>query len=182
MAVAVGVLSDTRRHTLEAICDTFVPSLKSDDPDPLRGLYARSAGDLDVAAQIEGLLAASALPEDIEAIGQLLDGFAAQGFAEEPLAERTAIVHAIADSSPEAKFGVRQLRGLTMLFFYALPDEAGHNDNWDALGYPGPLSAPPSPEQAPKTIAVEQLDGESATLTADACVVGSGAGGGVIAA
>jgi len=56
-----------------------------------------------------------------------------------------ARTHAIAASSPEARLGVRQLRGLTMLFFYALPDEAGHNDNWDALGYPGPLSAPPSP-------------------------------------
>jgi len=183
MAVAVGVLSDTRRRTLEAICDTFAPSLQIDDAEqPLRELYARSAADLGVAAQIEGLLAASALPDDIEALGQLLDGFAAQGFAELPLDERTALVHAIAASSPEARLGVRQLRGLTMLFFYALPDEAGHNDNWDALGYPGPLSAPPSPEQAPKTIAVEQLSGETATLRADACVVGSGAGGGVIAA
>jgi choline dehydrogenase-like flavoprotein len=183
MAVAVGVLSDTRRHTLEAICDTFAPSLQSEEAaGPLRDFYARSAGDLGVAAQIEALLAASALPEDIEAVGQLLDAFTAQGFAELALDERTALVHAIAASSPEAKLGVRQLRGLTMLFFYALPDEAGHNDNWDALGYPGPLSAAPSPEQAPKTIAVEELSGETATLTADACVIGSGAGGGVIAA
>lgn len=183
MAVAVGVLSDTRRHTLEAMCDTFVPSLQLEGAEPpLRDFYARSAGDLGVAAQIEGLLAVSALPEDIEAIGQLLDAFAAQGFADGSLEERTALVHAIAGSSPEAKLGVRQLRALTMLFFYALPDEAGHNENWDALGYPGPRSAPPTPEQAPKTIAVEQLSGESATLTADACVVGSGAGGGVIAA
>ena len=92
-----------------------------------------------MAAQIEGLLAQTALPEEIEALGQLLDAFAAQDFAELPLEERTALVHAISDSSPEAKLGVRQLRALTFLFFYGLPDENGQNPNWEAIGYPGPL-------------------------------------------
>src|SRR5205807_9767433 len=76
----------------------------------------------------------------------------------------------------------RQLRALTYLFFYALPDEAGSNPNWAALAYPGPLSPPPSAADAPKTIALERVSGDSAVLEADACVVGSGAGGGVIAA
>jgi choline dehydrogenase-like flavoprotein len=183
MGVTVGVLSETRRRTLEAICDTFAPSIEVDDErEELRAFYARSASDLGVPAQIEGLLAASALPEEIGAVGQLLDAFAAQDLASLPLGARTELLHAVSASAPEAKLGVRQLRALTFLFFYALPDEAGHNDNWDALGYPGPLSAPPAPEQAPKTIAVEQILGETATLTADVCVVGSGAGGGVIAA
>lgn len=31
MAVAVGVLSDRRRQTLEAVCDTFAPSIAVDD-------------------------------------------------------------------------------------------------------------------------------------------------------
>jgi choline dehydrogenase-like flavoprotein len=183
MAVTVGVLSDTRRATLEAVCDTFAPSLQVEDQgELLRDFYARSATDLGVPAQIEGLLAQTALPEEIEAIGELLDVFAAKGFAELTLAERTGLLHAIAASSPGAKLGVRQLRSLTLLFFYALPDAAGQNENWAALGYPGPLSPPPSVEQAPKTIALEQISGETATLQADACVIGSGAGGGVIAA
>jgi hypothetical protein len=183
MAVTVGVFSDTRRLTLEALCDTFAPSLESDESDPvLRDFYARSAADLGVAAQLEGLFAAALVPEEIEAFGLLLDGFAALDFLAQPLEARTALVHAVAASSPEAKFGVRQLRALTLFFFYGLPDENGHNDNWDALGYPGPPSAPPTPEQAPKTIPIEQLEGEEATLTADVCIVGSGAGGGVIAA
>src|SRR5207237_8929827 len=46
----------------------------------------------------------------------------------------------------------------------------------------GPISAPPSPQEAPKTIPVEAVSGEAQTLQADVCVVGSGAGGGVIAA
>jgi choline dehydrogenase-like flavoprotein len=183
MAVTVGVLSDTRRRTLGAICDTFAPSIdvESDD-EVVRDFYARAASDLGVAPQIEGLLAQSMTPEEIEGLGQLLDAFAEHDFASLPLDARTGMLHQFAASSPAAKLGVRQLRGLTFLFFYALPDEAGHNLNWDAIGYPGPISAPPSPEQAPKTIALEHISGESATLTADVCVVGSGAGGGVIAA
>ena len=183
MAVTVGVLNDTRRRTLEAVCDTFAPSLQVDDaPELLRSFYARCASDLGVPGQIEELLAASALPEEIEAVGQLLDAFAAEEFASLALLARTELLHAIAASSPEAKLGVRQLRGLTFLFFYGLPDENGQNPNWEAIGYPGPLTPPPSPEQAPKTIAIEHVSGDSATLQAEVCVVGSGAGGGVIAA
>jgi choline dehydrogenase-like flavoprotein len=183
MAVTVGVLNDTRHQALEALCDTFVPSLESDDErEMVRDFYARCASDLAIAAQIEGLLAQTAMPEEIEAVGLLLDAFAAQDIASLALEARTELLHAIVASSPDAKLGVRQLRALTFLFFYGLPDESGHNANWDAIGYPGPLSAPPSPEQAPKTIAVEQVAGATATLQADACVIGSGAGGGVIAA
>jgi choline dehydrogenase-like flavoprotein len=183
MAVTAGVLNDTRRRTLEAVCDTFAPAIEIDgNDDVLRDFYARSASDLGVASQIEGLLAQSMLPEEIEALGQLLDAFVEHDFANLPLAARTELLHQIAASSPEAKLGVRQLRGLTFLFFYGLPDEYGHNLNWDAIGYPGPISVPPSPQQAPKTIALEQVSGESAMLQADVCIVGSGAGGGVIAA
>jgi choline dehydrogenase-like flavoprotein len=182
MAVAVGVLSDTRRRTLEAVCDTFAPSIEVDSDDQeLCDFYARSASDLGVASQIEGLLAQSMLAEEIEAFGQLLDAFAAHDFASMALQARTEILQLLAASGPEAKLGVRRLRGLTFLFFYGLPNESGHNPNWDAIGYPGPISPPPSPQQAPKTIAVEHVAGESATLAADVCVVGSGAGGGVIA-
>jgi choline dehydrogenase-like flavoprotein len=183
MAVTVGVLGDTRRRALEAVCDTFAPSLQVDaDREELRDFYARSASDLGVAAQIEGLLAQTALPRELEELGQLLDAFTAQDICGLPLQARTELLHGIAASRPEAKLGVRQLRALTFLFFYGLPDEAGQNPSWAAIGYPGPLSPPPTPEQAPKTIAVEQVAGETATLQADVCVVGSGAGGGVIAA
>ena len=66
MAVTVGVLGDTRRRTLEALCDTFAPSLESNGDDAaMRDFYARSASDLGVAAQIEDLLAQSILPEEI---------------------------------------------------------------------------------------------------------------------
>ena len=40
-----------------------------------------------------------------------------------------------------------------MGLFYALPDAAGRNPNWPALGIPGPVTEPTAPAQAPKTIA-----------------------------
>ena len=182
MAVAAGVLTDTQRRVLEAVCDTFAPSVEGGDDDASRAFFARSAGDLGVAAQIEGLMAQAMLPEEIEAFGGLFDALAGNGFTDLPLDHRTAALAQTAASSHEAKLAVRALRGLTFLFFYALPGQHGRNPNWDALGFPGPVSAAPSPEQAPKTIPVEAVAGPEATLTADAVVVGSGAGGGVIAA
>ena len=183
MAVAQSVLSETQRETLEALADTFVPGVEVDSHDPLeRQFMARAASDLGVAAQIEGLMAEALLPEAIALVGGLLDALAEQSFAEADLATRTQLVHGFSEQDADAKLGLLQLKGLTLLFFYALPDAAGQNPNWEAIGYPGPASPPPSPADAPKTLAVEEVSGESATLTADVCVVGSGAGGAVIAA
>ncbi|MFL5827547.1 MAG: FAD-dependent oxidoreductase [Thermoleophilaceae bacterium] len=184
MAVIAGVLSETRRRTLEAVCDTFVPAVEAADADDtMRAFLARSASDIGVPAQIEGLMAQAMMPEEIEGMGQLLDGLAQHDFAGLPVEARLELLRQVMASSQEAKLGVRSLKGLTQMFFYGLPDpQTGRNPNWDAIGYPGPVSAPPSPEQAPKTIGVEQLGPGEHTITADAVVVGSGAGGSVIAA
>src|SRR5256885_10936550 len=183
MAVMAGVLNEAQRRTLEAVCDTFAPAVDYDGDDATMKAYmARSAGDLQVAAQIEGLMGQAMMPDDIAGFAALLDALAQHDFASRPLEVRTAVLHQVSASGPDGKLGVKMLKNLTLLFFYALPDEQGRNPNWDAIGYPGPISAPPSAEQAPKTISVEDVSGTEATLTADVCVVGSGAGGGVIAA
>jgi choline dehydrogenase-like flavoprotein len=181
MAVMAGVLGETRRRALEALCDTFVPSADYDGDDQvMRAYMGRSATDMGVPAAIEGLMAQAMLPEEIEGFGMLLDGLG--DFAGMPIETRTQAIKQISAASPEAKLGLKVFKGLTFLFFYALPDEQGRNPNWEAIGYPGPISAPPSAAEAPKTIDVEQLSGAEATLTVDVCVVGSGAGGGVLAA
>src|SRR5205814_1484553 len=111
------------------------------------------------AAQIEGLMGEAMLPEEIEGFGQLLDGLSAADFAAMPLETRTQVLRQVAASAPEAKLGIKIFKNLTLLFFYALPDDQGRNPNWDALGYPGPVSAPPTADEAPKTIKVEELSG-----------------------
>lgn len=176
------VLTDAQRATLEALCDTFVPALDSGSHDPTeREFMARSATDLLVPAQVEGLMAQVMLPEEVAQFAGLLDALAAEGFDGADLAGRTQIVHAF-NQDPAAKLGLKAFRNLTFLFFYAGPDAQGRNPNWEHLGFPGPKSAPPTPEEAPKTLNLQAVEGEQMTLSCDVCVVGSGAGGGVIAA
>ena len=184
MAVAQSVLSETQRETLEALGDTFIPAIEADSHDPVeKEFLARAASDMAVAAQIEGLMAEVLLPEEILLVGGLLDALAAEGFAKADLDARTQIFHAFCEQDADAKLGLLQLKALTLLFFYALPDEAGQNPNWEAIGYPGPNSR--AARRLPmrrRRSTVEEVSGPSATLTADVCVIGSGAGGGVIAA
>jgi len=89
---------------------------------------------------------------------------ALDGFADGPSVER---FHALA--AGELRAPLRDLRAAILGAFYARPEEAA------AIGYP----LPPPPPATPKTIPVQPARGR---IEADVCVVGSGAGGSVIAA
>jgi acyl-CoA reductase-like NAD-dependent aldehyde dehydrogenase/choline dehydrogenase-like flavoprotein len=178
------VLSAAQRSTLLTLCDTFVPSLappgsgdgaEPSDPD---GFWARAASHLGVPEAIEQALAR--LPvERVEGVRGLLDAFAEQGLNEMPQEAREQLVHAFADSDPQTLAGVHALCGLTMTLHYALPDlGTGRNPNWEAIGYPGPRALPPTVD---KPLSVRRPEDEELVLEADVCVVGSGAGGGVVA-
>jgi choline dehydrogenase-like flavoprotein len=67
---------------------------------------------------------------------------------------------------------------LSLLAFLGETEADGSNPVWPEIGYPGPVSAPPP---VPKRIRTTTLDGDT-TLTCDAVIVGSGAGGSVVAA
>src|ERR1700682_1299670 len=66
---------------------------------------------------------------------------------------------------------------LSLLAFIGDTEDDGTNPVWPEIGYPGPVSAPPP---TPKPIRTTVLDGDT-TLNCDAVVIGSGAGGGVVA-
>ncbi len=185
MAVTVGVLSDARRRTLEAVCDTFAPSLSGGEGAAQESLLrARRASDLGVPAQIEGLLAQTALPEEIEALGQLLDAFAAAGLRRSCRCGRgRSCCTPSPTPSPEAKLGVRQLRAhdVPVLLRPARRGRAQPELGGDRLPRPA-VRAALARAGAEDDRASSVISGETATLSADVCVVGSGAGGGVIAA
>src|SRR4051794_19105835 len=182
MATAPSVtLSEIQRDTLTQVCDTFVPSV--DVPDDPTGFFARPASALMIPEAIEQQLASGAVPEEqLTGLRQLLDALAAQGFNEAPQAAREQMLHGFMDADPGALAGLSAFRGLTLMLFYGIADPAtGRNPNWEAIGYPGPRAAPPSPDEAPKTISVTRPAEADLTLTAEVVVVGSGSGGGVIA-
>jgi acyl-CoA reductase-like NAD-dependent aldehyde dehydrogenase/choline dehydrogenase-like flavoprotein len=181
------LFDDLQRRTLLAFCDTIVPPLDPPESsngagDPT-GFWARAASHIGVPEAVEiVILQAGAPAEQVEGLRSLLDSMGSSGMAPEaPQAEREAIVHAVADSSPDALGGITALRGLALSIFYALPDAAtGRNPNWDEFGYPGPQRVPPD-EPKPLEVRRPAADEDVMTIEADVCVVGSGAGGGVIA-
>ncbi|MGH7672633.1 MAG: GMC family oxidoreductase N-terminal domain-containing protein [Gemmatimonadales bacterium] len=67
------------------------------------------------------------------------------------------------------------LKRLVTVTHYTMPAAAR------AIGYPGPLGPPPSPADAPKPLHPLAIDRDT-TLSCDVVVVGSGAGGAVVAA
>ncbi len=167
-------LSDVEREVLAAVCDTVFPSIaEQGDQD---GFFARSASDVGAPAALEQLIAGMA-PEQQAGFAQLLDALAEQGFLTSSRRSREQLLRNVSLMGPVAAAGVAGLSALTLFLAYGLPDERGQNPNWSRLGYPGPLSAPP---QEAGGLAPLQIDGDT-TLEADVCIVGSGAGGGVMA-
>jgi choline dehydrogenase-like flavoprotein len=172
------VLGDAEKKVLAAVCDTVVPSIER-DPDP-EGFWGRSATDMGIHLGVEELI--NGIPDETLRAGlaQLLDAIGAQGILRSPSqASREQILRNISLSGPEAAAGVNALIGMTLFITYGAPDaKTGQNVNWKVLGYPGPISPPPD---VPKTLDVHVPSGEE-TIEADVCIVGSGAGGSVIAA
>jgi choline dehydrogenase-like flavoprotein len=111
----------------------------------------------------------------------LLQALAAEEFADRSLEERTLRLRSAAEDRDE-RFAMKHLKGAVFGLLFGQLDATGRNPVWPAVGYPGPLASPPSPVEAPKTIPVERIAGDHAVMDADVCVVGSGAGGSVIAA
>lgn len=172
-AATNAALSTHQRETLTAIVDTFVPAIvRDDDPD---GFYRIAGSDVGAHLAAEHYLLSSLSPAHLAGIQTLLDSLT--GFAERPQSEREAALAAVAGSSAEAGAAVAALRLVSILFAYGLPDASGTNPLWSAMGYPGPVQAPPP---VPKTLTVIGAEG-GARLDADVVVVGSGCGGGLAA-
>src|SRR6476469_3420778 len=169
-------LTEAHRTTVTAVCDTIVPSIER-DPDR-DGFFARRASDVGADAGLADLI--DGLPqEQFEGITQLLEALAEQGFERASQLSREQILRNIALLGPEAAGGVGALVGGTLFLTYTIPDPAsGKNPAWQTFGYPGPIGVPSA---APKQIEPLIPDGDELDLDADVVIVGSGAGGGVIA-
>lgn len=169
-------LSEPRRAVLRALVDTFVPSLPR--VDDATGFWATSGSQVGAHLAVEQTLAERGDPVGLAGLEQVLDAMGQLGIVHLPREAREAVVRTVANLGPDVTVGVALLRGLSTLFAYGMPDENARNPFWAGFGYPGPATAPP---RRPRELTPLVAGDADVVLDADVCVVGSGAGGGVVA-
>ncbi len=167
-------LTDIQRAVLRALADTVVPAMpRADDPT---GFWAASGSSLGADAAVAQVI--SELPdEQRHGLLSLLDGLNVLGFATGSQRSREQLIRNVALMGSAPAAGMKALTSLTAAMAYAAPDpNTGVNPAWQVFGYDGPPQiAPGGPEPLPTFTPTES------TLSADVCIVGSGAGGGLIA-
>ena len=181
-------LSPRQMQSLRAACDALIPSLRRDD-DPHR-FFATGALDLGVPERVAELIAALPNAATRNEIGQLLAALAnpaanialsgtARPFHQMSIAKREATLRRWAVSKLFLRRKAFQaLKRLATFAYYTQVDEEGSSPALRGIGYPGPLSTLVVGERTLKLTEIA----EDSTLDCDAVVVGSGAGGGVVAA
>lgn len=179
MLDTTGLLNDAQFRTLEAICETLAPPADGD----LAGVAA------EVARLVIAPIAAACGPDEQRDFRLALRLFESRAmnlalagrfrtFTAMDRADRERVLRAWATSRVgRIRSGFQTLKRLALSRYYARIDpQTGANPHWAALNYPGPATPP----DAPKTINPLPIT-QDTTLDADVVVIGSGAGGGVVA-
>ena len=191
--VSAETLSTRESATLRLLADTLVPSLAV-EPDS-DGFYARRASDLAVDGDVARIIERYVSPQQRADFRRLLRTIESRGanlllsgsprrFSSESQAERERFLLGWAHS----RFGVKRrgfqaVKRLVLFLTYAKAVDHGVNPNWPSIGYDGPRSSEISTAPDRSEGRIEPLRPmQEATLEADVCIVGSGAGGSVIAA
>ena len=170
-----------------------MPSLAV-EPDP-DGFYARRASDLAVEGDVARIIERYVSPQQradfrrllrtIESrLANLLLSGSPRRFSSESQAERERFLLGWAHSRLGVKRRAFQaMKRLVLFLTYAKALDHGVNPNWPSIGYDGPRSSERATGPDRSELGIEPLRPmQETTLEADVCVIGSGAGGSVIAA
>jgi choline dehydrogenase-like flavoprotein len=189
--LASSWLTPEEMRILEVYCDTLIPSVEPPTGETdVAGFYARPGSELHLAEHIASTLAAEP-PQMRNQLKQFLallqNPFAGlillgefRSFMQMLPEKRASWLSQMSTSSlPLVRQGFQALKRLAMFLFYATLDVQGSNPNWPALGYA--REAKPEPPTSPKRISPLSVT-HDLQLTADVVIIGSGAGGSVIAA
>ncbi|MBG8554341.1 FAD-dependent oxidoreductase [Hymenobacter guriensis] len=180
----------TQAAILRAVADTFIPAVPGHEQeqnaaywlgqgseglnlDQLAGMLAgQPTGVQQEFRQLLGLLASPAL--GLTWLGQL------RPFAELTPPQREQLLQRWAGSPvPQLRKAFHSLRKLTMMLYYGGSVVVPDNPVWAALGYPGP-QPDDQPVDTDKPIRPLQPTAD-VQYDCDVLVIGSGAGGGVVA-
>jgi choline dehydrogenase-like flavoprotein len=192
-AASRGGLTPKEREVLTALCDAIVPSVELED-DPF-GFYRLKASDMGVDVEIERLFKASLSPEQQEgfrrllrtmdgrATNLLLTGLPSRFTGMSPSERQRYLLGWSRSGLSKKRQAFQVMKRLVVLLFYSMAPSDGINPAWRAIGYDGPPAGLRGGFGHPEALRIVPVvpEGEL-TLEGDVCVVGSGAGGGVIAA
>lgn len=185
-------LTAAQRRTLELICDTLAPALTVEPGDDA-ALFGCSADQLHLTDQVE---AAARRIDGDRAIVELarflallerplMNGLMAgcwRRFSQLDLDRRIRVLHALSTSRiTRLRRAFSTIKRLAMLHFYAGRTEAGANPTWKSLDYAPAVGEAECRSERKASLVPLEID-SAQTLEADVLVIGSGAGGGVVAA
>jgi choline dehydrogenase-like flavoprotein len=188
--LVAGWLTPDEFSILKAVCETLLPSLEPAErcSESVAAYYRRSALDLNVAQLVAETLSFEneQAKADFRKLLRLLSSPAAglmlagipRPFKALSQEKREKYLTAMANSPMgQLRQGYQSIKRLSGFVFFAAPDLTGVNPNWEALDYQAPAPPPVNVAQPIKPL---RITGDI-TLEADAVVIGSGAGGGVVA-
>ncbi len=180
-------LKPRETEALDALCDTFVPSLAFEkDEDPV--LFSMAASDLGVSARVAAALEViePAKCDAFRLFLRLLENplfiasvsASARPFSRLSHPARERVLQRLARSRiPRLRSAYQGARSLVMLHTYASNGTPESDALLSAIGYEPALNQKPSAPHIPV------LDpGTESRMECDVCVVGSGAAGSVVAA
>jgi choline dehydrogenase-like flavoprotein len=182
-------LSASHQQLLLALADAFIPALPAQEAAPEFWQQPGSAG-----LRLELLTAAlaaqpAAAQRQFAQLLQLLDshllglswGGPLRPFGQLTPAQQEQLLQRWAASPlPPLRQGFQALRKLLTFLFYADGGAAGPRAAWAAIGYPGPLAGNDGVVDTPRPLPTLQPPAD-VTYSCEVLVIGSGAGGGVVA-
>ena len=179
-------LNSKQIQTLKSVCDTLIPSLSHKDKN--EAYWKIKASDLVIHEKLREVLALQNKKDqeefilllkifDLPLVGFLISGKWSQ-FEKLDFNSREKWLNNLSNSPiPSFRKGFQALKKLTCFLFYTDTSLKDPNPTWKHIGYPGPLS---SPVDKPKNF-YPLVFNDDASLSCDVVIVGSGAGGGVVA-
>jgi len=180
-------LSERERAVLAALCEAFHPRLtplSDDDPE----LFRVSATELGVPRAAEEAIALLSADQrdDFRRFLRLVDnrfatlilGGSIRTARSMTIEERARLLWSLANSrAGQIRTGFQAIKRLSSFLFYSLSQSEETSSVLRALGY----TSPSRPASRAVRVGVSTVS-PAAAIDADVCVVGSGAGGGVVAA